>query len=807
MSQLAQPALNTSGQLDWVVLSRSAITYSLEAAARLANAGVEIITVGVSNALFSPFRLPPSGQSELSNSLTYLKGCSSFSNALWFGFGVKHIVRNLSETEEGATCVAMCAALAVPYTPFRTAQILRELCCLRGTPLNLSPSLSQWSKLVEACAGALAKSHFPNIFDGFSRLLVPSRHPARVPARPEAIAKALIVLSNLSNRSVASATFFGGLDAALLAAISQCLLCLSLEIRDERGNILHKSNLPESETMVQAIFIRESYSSHHSATSNLVKHTYFITSGDELLQERLDLENAPYRGPTRWSSILSDTFPEWNAFSNPFVTRPFSSLLEQVALQAQHKYSATSSGTPKTDVMSMLHWEGFGNLYHPRHTGLEFLRFARKLLPELICSINESTISLTVIKNPEKHVSHCLDQIGQACRCRRCYTAVSQPISYTSHCLKNIALTVVRFLWILAPVIVHDDIPPTISGLKHIYNSTDGFSVNANTMPQYGIELVLFIFTGRLKMHHNHSRISAAASRGVCVFFSILKDINVTPTEATAIEVIPGHIKNHEHMYYFITDIGTPFENFDLDGRLPVIIPDQVQLIADEMEDHKFLEASYKITSSANISLYLGIVSVVETVSQFLRNETHPFEDCAAPVVPRIFEYDWSLQFPSSVELHSENEDGMSLDRSHLTSWSVLAWESWDTVIREEKRQRLEIDVVQMDFVTLYLSAVSLDCRYLRFPYDHKRNHLVIAPLCDCSTCIIRLVSLLWWNLPDLKGLGSVPMKNWPKGGLLRKFVSSPEKVVKAIDFEMFPLIKPISKGFKKRFSLIFSRT
>lgn len=155
MSQLGQPGLNTSGQLDWVSLSRSTISYSLEVTARLANAGVELLTIGVGSAIFSAFSFPPSGQSELSLSLANLKGCSSFSNALWFGFGIKHVVRNLSETEEGATCVAICAALAIPNTPFRTAQILKELCRLRGTPLSLSPSLHQWSKLVEACTGSL----------------------------------------------------------------------------------------------------------------------------------------------------------------------------------------------------------------------------------------------------------------------------------------------------------------------------------------------------------------------------------------------------------------------------------------------------------------------------------------------------------------------------------------------------------------------------------------------------------------------------------------------------------------------------
>src|SRR5437868_2659858 len=99
-------SLTTTGQLDWFSLSRSTCSLSLEAVARLSNAGVELLTVAVGNAICSAFSFPPAGQQELFSSLNHLKGTSSVSNVLYFGFGVKHIVRTLSETEQGATCVA-----------------------------------------------------------------------------------------------------------------------------------------------------------------------------------------------------------------------------------------------------------------------------------------------------------------------------------------------------------------------------------------------------------------------------------------------------------------------------------------------------------------------------------------------------------------------------------------------------------------------------------------------------------------------------------------------------------------------------
>jgi hypothetical protein len=77
-----QSAFPQAGQLDWVALSRTTVSYSLEVAARLANAGVEPFTILAGSGLCSSFDFPPEGQQELSKSLSLLKGCSSYSKLL-----------------------------------------------------------------------------------------------------------------------------------------------------------------------------------------------------------------------------------------------------------------------------------------------------------------------------------------------------------------------------------------------------------------------------------------------------------------------------------------------------------------------------------------------------------------------------------------------------------------------------------------------------------------------------------------------------------------------------------------------------
>jgi hypothetical protein len=148
-------------------------------------------------AQFAPPSFPPKVQMELMDSLSHIKGSCSYSKVLWFGFGIKHIVHDLSTTEEGAACVAICTALATVYTPFQAAQVLRELSLLKGASQQLHPTVHQWAALVQVCAGSLTRSRFPIHFDTFTRLLSPRDRAPRKPVNAREIAKALAILASL----------------------------------------------------------------------------------------------------------------------------------------------------------------------------------------------------------------------------------------------------------------------------------------------------------------------------------------------------------------------------------------------------------------------------------------------------------------------------------------------------------------------------------------------------------------------------------------------------------------------------------
>jgi hypothetical protein len=80
----------------------------------------------------------------------------------------------------------------------------------------------------------------------------------------------------------------------------------------------------------QVVFVCDARPAEVAVVKSPSHRLIFVSSGEELLQERVDFGNCLYRGPSRWSTIFSDTFLEWSAFSQPSVIKPFCTLLEYV---------------------------------------------------------------------------------------------------------------------------------------------------------------------------------------------------------------------------------------------------------------------------------------------------------------------------------------------------------------------------------------------------------------------------------------------------------------------------------------------
>ena len=128
------PKFPQQGQLDWVAFFRGVAEASIAMLSRLSRYGIEPLTVLVGQELCLNFQLSRSGEIFLTTALQSLNGASSMGELLWFGFGIRHITRDLARTREGLGCIGLCAALAESHSLELSGHILSAFADTYQTP-------------------------------------------------------------------------------------------------------------------------------------------------------------------------------------------------------------------------------------------------------------------------------------------------------------------------------------------------------------------------------------------------------------------------------------------------------------------------------------------------------------------------------------------------------------------------------------------------------------------------------------------------------------------------------------------------
>ena len=305
--QNASPAFSQQGSVDWVELSSRSVGFSVAVLARLSKAGVDPFTLQVGKAICFNLSLEPKGQEMISDAILKLKKYSSYGDIIWFGFGVKHIVTDLAETEEGLTFVALCATLTSTYDSLYAARVLRELCILCKAPQSFTPALRQWKALIELCAGILTASHFELVLGGFRRLISPS-HITTFNTEPSALANAILTIGEVSKKRATNATFRGDLNCAWLAAFAECILSLNVAVWTSSGATIYRSQSDQYQLPQISIIV-----SHQPLAQNgnllLNSKTSIVPSWDHLLyQDDRSTSIGNMRWRCDWTNILHQTF-------------------------------------------------------------------------------------------------------------------------------------------------------------------------------------------------------------------------------------------------------------------------------------------------------------------------------------------------------------------------------------------------------------------------------------------------------------------------------------------------------------------
>lgn len=565
---MSGPLVSTSanfqqqGTVDWVELSGRSVQFSVAVLSRLSKAGIDPFTLHVGRAICTNFSLHPIAQGRISDAILALRKFGSYGDIIWFGFGVKHVVTDLAETEEGLTLVAICAALSTTYDSLYGARVLRELCVLCKAPQSFSPAIRQWKTLVELCAGILTSGQFTLVLDGFRRLVLGGRNAPkleanRCPTTYSALAGAILTIAQVTNKRLAGATFTGGLDCMWLAAVAEWVFSLDVIIYNSAAAPIYRSRSLDQQPPQITIFYLET-KTEREERSFVSEKTSLIRNGHTLFVR----ENGDFYGDqhyfnwrSSWSTILHDTFPgSIDKLLTGENAYHFGLYLYCVSMiqEPDLRYKG-DCGTPNTaDLFS-------NNLVHPllwtqeSSRGHDFLTFASKRLPELsrclehdFSSISQDEVFSSGLVARRRFESKCND-----------HPLLSGLRAPGSVCLTRLAEVIVVFLWITLVSEIDEKIPPSLTGLSNLYRQLDSCSVGekdqimkVRARPAQQTALVFYVLSGLTIGSEEQfsippsSNYLAMAGAGICVYRQALVNPNLPPDSISKFRVVPGYVSH-----------------------------------------------------------------------------------------------------------------------------------------------------------------------------------------------------------------------------------------------------------------------
>ena len=619
------PSFAQQGSVDWVALSNSSVQFSVAVLARLSRAGIDAFTLQFGRAICSNFSLEPHAQGRINDAIMKLKKYGSYQDIIWFGFGIKDVVTDLADTEEGLTLVALCAALVATYDSMYAATVIRELCVFCKAPQSFTPAIRQWKALVDLCSGMFANTHFTLMANGFRRLIsghsnnLVGRH---TPTTPTALAEAILMLAKVSRGILLNATFSGGVDCAWLAAFAEWILSLDVAICDPSKSLLYRSRgvmdrppqvtitVPNTaENAVQEVLIRSKAS--------------VIPSGRSLLQRDPALGGVNllnWQGS--WSTILHEVFngniddllagetgQHFNTYLNCISLLPHDIAAGQRVARHVRRSRPCFGDHPVNPL-----------IWTQNHSkGQAFIKLAARRLPEIAaCLFTASATWIGSTSSVEDLGLLAIRSIGSFCRCVFHTGDTEEKFEEEDPvCLQTMAETIAIFLWILLDSDIDEDVLPSITGLANLYtwqsrvNKTSALAtgefyqtiMNCD-LPVLGIDLVIHVLSGlaipgtppKHKSLPTNDHL-ARVGNGICVYHCAVEDPNLPLENMFRIRVIRGYISFSGFRFKEICGLkgvneDSSLKPCNLRGEAPILA---VQTIARETENETQLEMAYLV--------------------------------------------------------------------------------------------------------------------------------------------------------------------------------------------------------------------
>ncbi|CAF9931424.1 MAG: hypothetical protein HETSPECPRED_007865 [Heterodermia speciosa] len=600
-SLICQPdrGFSRQGQFDWFGLARSTVNWSVGVLARLSAAGVDQYTAVVAQNLCLLFRLGPLGRGNMHNALIELPCFRSVSDAIWFGFGTRHLLRDLAKTEQGTLCIGICATLSSCYSEIIAAEVLAEVVSVSKAPVELTPSILEWKNLIHGLNGALHMSIFPrhaerliNLCPGIQPFEYRSSLHGSGPAcsSPSSIATALLGIGDVTRGAVEAITIIGGPDAGWLAAVCEWLFGLRIRVNSDNGDVLYTNELPRLDgsnpnDKIQVLFIyrkdreRSGLENNEPSTLQCLERVYHLETPTELFQVSTgryvnSLNSMPrVSGRLSWETALSQTFrPEFEALIG------MESVMGRAVGAAARVLTALVQN--EDGILNHIWHEKRRETYErwPRHSEASHGRgFVSNLIgwfPELhsVQRIMEETTRETYCDAKSIYeTQHSL--IRNSCLCDYCKDDFPPEGKGTGFCKVVILETIIYLGQMLSSVGADRRLGLQRHGVEGIYTSILGFRLGIdNPRTTHKINGVLDVciyysgvdhlqqdvhqlFTGEtIESRSKLFTASAYSQAGICTYFNVLCDLSDAKESINLIHVTPGRIEFHGCPYDVIQD-------------------------------------------------------------------------------------------------------------------------------------------------------------------------------------------------------------------------------------------------------------
>ncbi|KAL4789363.1 hypothetical protein BDV19DRAFT_374297 [Aspergillus venezuelensis] len=570
---LIPSGFSTQGTIDWVSLADKTVSVSLGILSRCSAAGVDPYTLAVGGIVTKKLVLSPQGHRNIQDALAQLKSYSGFGNVLWFGFGVRSLVRTLGMRDEWRSLLAYCACLSECFPEEYAAEVVHDLVVAHHSPEEMTPSVGEWLMVIKACAGCVSTTKFPVLAEGFMRLALPaaraasgkfSEVPHKIQPQARDLNNAVIALSHVASGDLSRVAIVADTVAAgWIAAVAKWLFNLSIAFEDSAGQVVYcdSSMADQAQVVIQS---NEDGKSKDRALT-LASQTYFLNGASDFVRRG----QMSITGRLQWDTCLQSTFGQDfdDLISHPTDVGAFIGSAARI-------YTGIVRAEPGISVAALSrHAAYFANSH-----GSGLIRNTLKWFPEMKpCGPSMEQSARLSLEDAVAEYEKQRLRLQDHCQCWS-KTVDGKRYHARSYCLVELANTILWLSQHLAGLDVDPELLPTRTGIEAAHSEIFRIShsqslpiagpisqVWKNGKDQYThleeikagmgnrLAAAMTLFTGQRPSDFDATA-SALSSKGICAYFDVLCDISLDRDSVGLVHVVPGQLGRNQRSFRAVVD-------------------------------------------------------------------------------------------------------------------------------------------------------------------------------------------------------------------------------------------------------------